>query len=243
MSDVRDPAPLPEGLGILAAEWHQTPLRVRLGVLTCSNVWTRSRRRLPHDSSNSQVGRCPQRRPRQSANDGGLGAERRKPGANPGHRGHPPGLLAPTAPIALFPDACPCGPRRLADLTRDHPHQVIALPVIQPEVMHWLLSQGRCLSCGKLGKSPALRTKAIAPVPGGRVSEGRWRGLLGRAAAQCKRSVAETSWLMHGDRQWLWVMANAAVAYLQSHTNRSKAAFAQRMGDWRGIVVRDGYGG
>jgi transposase len=28
--------------------------------------------------------------------------------------------------------------------------------------------------------------------------------------------IDETSWCLHGDRQWLWVMANPAVAYFQS---------------------------
>jgi len=51
----------------------------------------------------------------------------------------------------------------------------------------------------------------------------------------------ETSWLLHGDRQWLWVMANPAVAYFQRHTHRSKAALTQLMHDWRGILVSDGY--
>jgi hypothetical protein len=55
-------------------------------------------------------------------------------------------------------------------------------------------------------------------------------------------SIDETSWLMHGNRHWLWVMANAAVAYCQMHTCRSKAALAQLIGGWQGILVSDGYG-
>jgi transposase len=53
--------------------------------------------------------------------------------------------------------------------------------------------------------------------------------------------IDETSWLLHGDRQWLWVMANPEVAYVQIHPTRSKAAFGQLIGDWRGILVSDGY--
>ena len=34
--------------------------------------------------------------------------------------------------------------------------------------------------------------------------------------------IDETSWLMHGERPWLWVMANPTVAYFQIHMNRSK---------------------
>jgi transposase len=50
----------------------------------------------------------------------------------------------------------------------------------------------------------------------------------------------ETSWLTHGDRHWLWVMANPAVAYCQLPPHRSKAAFVQLMGDWTGSLVSDG---
>ena len=53
--------------------------------------------------------------------------------------------------------------------------------------------------------------------------------------------IDETSWLLHGDRQWLWVMASPAVAYFQIHPHRSKAAFAQLIADWRGILISDGY--
>jgi transposase len=43
--------------------------------------------------------------------------------------------------------------------------------------------------------------------------------------------VDETSWLLHGDRQWLWGMATPAVAYCQLHPHRSTAAFTQLMHD------------
>jgi transposase len=35
--------------------------------------------------------------------------------------------------------------------------------------------------------------------------------------------------------------AHSAVAYFQIHPTRSKAAFAQLIADWRGILVSDGY--
>ena len=52
--------------------------------------------------------------------------------------------------------------------------------------------------------------------------------------------IDETSRLTHGDRHWLWVMANPEVAYFQSHSTRSKAAFVQRIAYWMGILVSDG---
>ena len=55
-------------------------------------------------------------------------------------------------------------------------------------------------------------------------------------------SLDETSWLLHGTRQWLWGLANPAVASFQLHPNRSKAVCVQRMGDWAGLLGRDGSG-
>jgi transposase len=46
---------------------------------------------------------------------------------------------------------------------------------------------------------------------------------------------------VHGDRHWLWVMANPLVAYFQIHPTRSKAAFTQLIASWLGILVSDGY--
>jgi transposase len=53
--------------------------------------------------------------------------------------------------------------------------------------------------------------------------------------------IDETSWLTHGDRHWLWVMANPEVAYFLIHPHRSKMAFSQLIADWMGILVSDGY--
>ena len=53
--------------------------------------------------------------------------------------------------------------------------------------------------------------------------------------------IDETSWLRHGDRPLLWVMANPAVAYFQIRPNRSQAAFVQLISDWTDILVSDGY--
>jgi transposase len=52
--------------------------------------------------------------------------------------------------------------------------------------------------------------------------------------------IDETSWLLHGERLWLWVMASPAGAYLQIHPTRSKAAFSQLIAAWRGLLVSAG---
>jgi transposase len=264
-------------------DWQHTPLSVRLVVLTLLKRLEALESRLHQNSSNSS--RPPstdasstKRQRRRNA------AERRKPGAKPGHRGHPQVLLEPTATISLLPDACPGGHTGLAELRQYHTHQVIELPVIQPEVTHWLLPQGRCLSCGTLckvtvppdqvsGYGPRLTgfvgemagivgasrnavQDLCASVFGIPVSKGAIQKMVDRVSAaivphddtigQVARTapvnyIDETSWLVHGDRHWLWVMANPVVAYFQIHPTRSKAAFVQLIADWIGILVSDGY--
>jgi transposase len=212
-------------------------------------------------------------------------AERRKPGAKPGHPGHPQVLLAPTATLSLLPEGCSCGHRELVELTPYHTHQVIELPVIRPDVTHWLLHQGRCRACGMLckamipidhvsGYGPQLTgfigemagivgasrqtvQDLCASVCGIPLSTGALQKMVARVSAailphytaigEVARTslvtyIDETSWLLHGARQWLWVMANPFVAYFQMHPSRSKAACVQLIADWRGILVRDGYG-
>jgi transposase len=211
-------------------------------------------------------------------------ADRRKPGGKPGHPGHPQVLLEPTASVLRFPMACACGQHEFAELTPWHTHQVIELPVIRPEVTHWLLHQGCCLSCGQLCKATVPSDQVSGYGPRLTAYVGEMAGMVGasRSAVQALCAsvlgiplskgaiqkmvdwvsaaivphyntigqvartapvnyIDETSWLVHGDRHWLWVMANPLVAYFQIHLNRSKAAFAQLIADWRSILVSDGY--
>lgn len=62
-------------------------------------------------------------------------------------------------------------------------------------------------------------------------------GTVARTASV--HSIDETSWLIHGERHWLWLMANPEVAYSQIHPNRSKAAFSQLIANWVGHLVSD----
>jgi len=278
-----DPVPLPDGLSIPAEDWRETPVSVRHQVLSLLKQVEALEARLNRDSSNSSrppsTDSLSKKRQRRVP-----AAERRKPGAKPGHPGHHQVLLEPTASVSLLPDVCACGHPEFSDVILYHTHQVIELPAIHPEVTHWRLHQGRCLSCGTLCKAslPAEHTSGYGPRLTGFVGE--MAGIVGasRSAVQdlCASvfSIAlstgaiqkmvdrvseaigphhtaigevartslvnyidETSWLLHGTRQWLWVMANPAVAYFQIHPNRSKAAFVQLIGDWTGILVSDGY--
>ena len=163
-NDLHDPAPLPDGLDLPADDWQQTPLRVRLLVLALLKRLEALEARVHQNSSNSS--RAPstdapatKRQRRMPA------AERRKPGGKPGHPGHPQVLLEPTVTVALFPEGCACGHRGLVELRPYHTHQVIELPVIRPDVTHWLLHQGRCLACGNMCKAalPSAQRSGYGP--------------------------------------------------------------------------------
>ena len=283
MSDVIDPAPLPAGLGIPAEAWPQTPLSVRLVVLTLLKRVEALEARLHQNSSNSS--RPPSTEAPATKRQRRLpAAERRKPGGKPGHRGHPQVLLDPTATVVLLPAACACGHREFSTVTPYHTHQVLELPVIRPEVTHWLLHRGQCLSCGKpctatipvdqrsgygprltgfvgeiagiVGASRSAVQDLCASVFGIPLSKGVIQKMVDRVSEAIVPSydaigtvartasvnyIDETSWLMHGERNWLWVMANPEVAYFQIHPNRSKVAFSQLIVNWAGILVSDGY--
>jgi transposase len=145
VSDVLDPVPLPEEFGLWAEDWQQTPLSVRLVVLAPLKRLEALETRLKQDSSNSS--RPPstdtpstKRQRRMPA------AERRQRDGKPDHPRHQQVLSEPTVTVALFPERCACGHRAFAELLPYPTHQVIALPVICPEVTHWMLHQERCLS-------------------------------------------------------------------------------------------------
>ncbi len=185
MRDGLDPAPLREELGIPTADWPQTPVRGRLAVLTLLKRLETLAARSHQNSSNSSrppSTDAPTKKRQRRMN----ASERRRPGGNLGHPDHPPVLLAPTATIALFPEACACGQRGCVALIQSHTHQVLALPCMRPDVTHCLLPQGQCRSCGK-------RCKATIPADqrsgeGQRLTDciGAMAGIVGasRSAAQ-----------------------------------------------------------
>jgi transposase len=121
VSDMLDPMPPPEGLGIPVEDWQQTPLSVRLVVLTLLKRLEALEARLHQNSSNSS--RPPSTdAPSTKRQRRTKAAERRKAGAKPGHPGHQQMLMEPTATVALFPDTCVCGQSGFADLMLYHTH-------------------------------------------------------------------------------------------------------------------------
>jgi len=268
-----DPRPLPDGLAIPAEDWHQTPTSVRSQFLALLKRVAALEARVHRDSSHSS--RPPSTdAPANKHQRRMQAAERRKPGAQPGHPAHQQVRLEPTSSVSLLPDACACGHREFAEVTLSHTHQVIELPGMRPEVTHWMLYQGPCLACGTRCKAslPAEYARGYGPRLTGCM--GAMAGIVGasRSAVQdlCAsgfsialrkgalqnmvdrvseaigphdtasgevartswvNDVDETSWLLPGDRQWLWGMATPAVAYFQLHPHRSTAACTQLMHD------------
>ena len=119
-----DPAPLPDGLGIPAEDWHQTPTSVRHHFLSLLKRVKTLEARFHQDSSNSSRPPSPDS-PAQKRQRRVPAAERRKPGAKPDHPDHSPGLLEPTASALLWPDACGCGSQECSDITLSHTPQVM----------------------------------------------------------------------------------------------------------------------
>lgn len=78
----------------------------------------------------------------------------RKGGGKSGHAGHRQALLDPTHVEDVLPESCACGSGEFALITPYYTHQVIELPRIEMDVTHWVLYQGRCLSCGHWQKAP-----------------------------------------------------------------------------------------
>ncbi|WP_028321811.1 DUF6444 domain-containing protein [Desulfatiglans anilini] len=74
------------------------------------------------------------------------GTDRRKL-SHPGHRQE---MLAPKETRVIPPEICTCGNREFPETEPNYTHQVIELPPIELEVIHFELDRGRCPVCGKM---------------------------------------------------------------------------------------------
>ncbi len=92
---------------------------------------------------------------------------------------------------------------------------------------------GFCISTGAIQNVIDRSSEAIKP----------YYEAIGNVAQNSKTNhVDETSWFQKGKLKWLWVMANTAVSYFMIHPHRSKEAFLELIGNWKGILVSDDYG-
>jgi transposase len=55
-------------------------------------------------------------------------------------------------------------------------------------------------------------------------------------------SIDETPWFCHHPLQWLWTMPTEPGSLFLIPPPRSKDAFCDRIEDWKGSLVSDGYG-
>jgi transposase len=74
-------------------------------------------------------------------------------GARPGHPGHGPTLLRPTAVRLSEPAPCACGHGALVSLAPYYTHPIIELPPLEMHITHVVLHQGLCAGCGTLLKA------------------------------------------------------------------------------------------
>jgi hypothetical protein len=159
VSDLRlDPGPLPDGLGIPAADGHQTPTSVRQQFLSLLKRVEALEACMPRDSSTSSrppSTDAPARKRQRRMH----AAERRLPGGTLGHPGHPQVLWEPTATVSLRPEGGACGHCGLVERRPYRTHQVIELPVMRPEVTHWLLPRGGAGRVARCAKHPCLQSR------------------------------------------------------------------------------------
>ena len=110
---------------------------------------------------------------------------------------------------------------------------------------------------GNMGDSRTIIQDFCSSVLGFHISLGAIQKVIDRASEAIKphyenignearqssvNYIDETSHRQKGKLEWLWVMANTAVAFFMIHPKRSKKAFEALIKDWMGILVSDGYG-
>ncbi len=80
---------------------------------------------------------------------------KRRKGAQKGHKGYKQQLLEPTQQQEILPDKCECGCSTIiaGSLEPYYTQQVIELPEIQMDILHLILSKGKCQNCGKIVKA------------------------------------------------------------------------------------------
>ena len=109
-----NPVMLPDGLGIPAEDWQQTPTSMQqlLSLLKRIEAFAARANRNSSNASRPPSTDAPAKKRQRRTQ----AAERRKTGAKPGNPGHQQVLREPTATMALLPDACACGHSGFADL-------------------------------------------------------------------------------------------------------------------------------
>jgi transposase len=156
--------PLPTDLPITEEDWNQTPPAVQAVVIT---LWQQVQTLQTQVATlqaevaqlREQVGRNSQNSSQPPSADAPSAPPRpqrppsgRKPGGQPGHRGHGRKLISVEQVqnlIDLKPTTCDhCGALLLGEDTRPVRHQVTELPRVEPEVTEYRQHTLTCLACG-----------------------------------------------------------------------------------------------
>jgi transposase len=88
------------------------------------------------------------------------------------------------------------------------------------------------ISTGAIQKVIDRASQAIAPL---------YEKIGACARRQAVNGIDETSWRQGAQLKWLWTMASEKVCFFKVHNNRSKEAFEEVIGRWRGILISDDY--
>lgn len=78
-----------------------------------------------------------------------------KQGGQKGHKGHKQKLMEPTSEEIILPEKCDCGCSSFIpeSIKPFYTHQVIELPQIKMDVLHFILNKGKCKRCGNIVKA------------------------------------------------------------------------------------------
>ena len=167
-------------------DWLSTPEPVRAYILHLEKVIGQMQQRLEliekrtekleaHSKMNSQNSSKP------PSSDGPFNKQpkkakksKRNRGAQKGHKGHHQQMLNPTKIENILPESCNCGHLILDpdSIKPFYTHQHIELPIIELDVMHLILNQGKC-QCGKTVKAimPAQYSSGYGPKLSAVISE------------------------------------------------------------------------
>lgn len=139
-------------------DWAQTPPAVQAYIAALHQEVAQLKQRVEALEARTQATSQTSSRPPSSDSPYRKGRNKRdrttvgRPGAKLGHPGVRQPLLSPTATEHLLPTVCGCGSTALAHTTPYYTHQVIELPPIAMNIMHWVLYQADCLRCGQCVK-------------------------------------------------------------------------------------------
>ncbi|MGB9500507.1 MAG: DUF6444 domain-containing protein, partial [Dissulfuribacterales bacterium] len=133
---------LPKDIKITDEDRENTPVSIRLLILSLIKRNEELEARLNRDSSNSGKPPSSDAPFKKSRPKTDKKKKKGKPGARKGHKGHRQKLHKPTEVRKMHPEQCTCGCSRFEDEKPYYTHQHIELPPIQMRIIHFILYAG-----------------------------------------------------------------------------------------------------